>query len=273
MSQTELRNKLYHIIFGTESRAGKLFDVVLIYLIVISVAALIVDSMAPAHSQLRRVLTITEWVFTLLFTAEYVVRIYCSPRPLAYMRSFYGIIDLFSILPTYLGLIFPVANYALVVRLLRVLRIFRVLKLARYVSEANVLVRSLMAARRKILVFFFVVLVLATIFGSFMYVVEGPQNGFTSIPKSVYWTIVTITTVGYGDTTPATALGQVVATLAMLTGYSIIAIPTGIVTAELAQEIHRERIGRVCNNCGRAGHDQDARYCKHCGSPFTDKNN
>jgi voltage-gated potassium channel len=273
MSQTELRNKLYHIIFGTESRAGKLFDVVLIYLIVISVAALIVDSMVPAHSQLRRVLTITEWVFTLLFTAEYVVRIYCSPRPLAYMRSFYGIIDLFSILPTYLGLIFPVANYALVVRLLRVLRIFRVLKLARYVSEANVLVRSLMAARRKILVFFFVVLVLATIFGSFMYVVEGPQNGFTSIPKSVYWTIVTITTVGYGDTTPATALGQVVATLAMLTGYSIIAIPTGIVTAELAQEIHRERIGRVCNNCGRAGHDQDARYCKHCGSPFTDKNN
>lgn len=270
MTQTELRNKLYHIIFGTESRAGKLFDVVLIYLIVISVAALILDSMAPEHSHLQRLLAVTEWVFTLLFTIEYAVRIYCSPRPLAYMRSFYGVIDLISILPTYLGLLFPGANYALVVRLLRVLRIFRVLKLARYVSEANVLIRSLLLARRKILVFFFVVCVLATIFGSIMFVVEGPENGFTSIPKSVYWTIVTITTVGYGDITPVTPLGQVVATLAMLTGYSIIAIPTGIVTAELAHEIHRERIGRVCNNCGRAGHDQDARYCKYCGSPFSE---
>lgn len=270
MSQAELRNTLYHIIFGTESRAGKLFDVVLIYLIALSVIALILDSMVPQSSGLRSLLTVTEWIFTLLFTLEYLVRIYCSPRPLAYMRSFYGIIDLVSVLPTYLALIFPGANYTLVVRLLRVLRIFRVLKLARYVSEANVLIRSLLLSRRKILVFFFVVLVLATIFGSIMYVVEGPENGFTSIPKSIYWTIVTITTVGYGDITPVTPLGQVVATIAMLTGYSIIAVPTGIVTAELAHEIHRERLGRICNNCSRTGHDQDARYCKYCGSPFSD---
>jgi voltage-gated potassium channel len=268
MSQSELRHTLYNIIFGTESRAGKLFDVVLIYLIILSVVALMWDSMVPDGAELHQALTIAEWAFTILFTMEYVLRIYSSPRPLAYMTSFYGLIDLISILPTYLGLIFPGANYVLVVRLIRVLRIFRVLKLARYMSEANVLIRSLVLARRKILVFFSVVLVLATIFGSIMFVVEGPQNGFTSIPKSIYWTVVTITTVGYGDITPKTPLGQVVATIAMLTGYSIIAVPTGIVTAELAQEIQRERIARVCNNCGRAGHDQDARYCKFCGSPF-----
>lgn len=268
MTQAELRQTLYTVIFGTETRAGKLFDVVLIYMIVLSVAALMVDSMVIEGTQLRQLLTVAEWTFTILFTVEYLVRIYCSPRPLAYMLSFYGIVDLVSVLPSYLGLIFPGANYALVVRLMRVLRIFRVLKLARYVSEANVLVRSLLLARRKILVFFSVVLVLATIFGSIMYVVEGPANGFTSIPKSIYWTVVTITTVGYGDITPKSPLGQVVATVAMLTGYSIIAIPTGIVTAELAQEIQRERIARVCNNCGRAGHDQDAKYCKFCGSPF-----
>jgi len=268
MTQTELRRTLYDIIFGTETRAGKLFDVVLIYLIVLSVLALMLDSLALQGTTFRELLTVVEWTFTILFTMEYLLRIYCSPRPLAYMTSFYGIVDLVSVLPSYLGLIFPGANYALVVRLMRVLRIFRVLKLARYISDANVLIRSLLLARRKILVFFFVVLVLATIFGSIMYVVEGPQNGFTSIPKSVYWTVVTITTVGYGDITPKTPLGQIVATVALLTGYSIIAVPTGIVTAELAQEIQRERVGRVCNNCGRTGHDQDANFCKYCGSHF-----
>lgn len=268
MTQTELRETLYNIIFGTESKAGKLFDVVLIYLILMSVAALMLDSLVAQGTQLSQVLTLVEWTFTILFTVEYFVRIYCSPRPLAYMGSFYGIVDLVSVLPTYLGLFFPGANYALVVRLMRVLRVFRILKLARYISEANVLIRSLLQARRKILVFFFVVMVLATIFGSIMYMVEGPENGFTSIPKSIYWTVVTITTVGYGDITPRTPIGQVVAAIAMLTGYSIIAVPTGIVTAELAHEIHRERIARICNNCGRVGHDQDAKYCKHCGSPF-----
>lgn len=268
MNQAELRNRLYIIIFGTETKAGRLFDVVLIYVIIASVLALMLDSIAAVSQRLGGWLTLMEWAFTLLFTLEYLVRIYCSPRPLAYMRSFYGLIDLISVLPTYLGLIFPGANYVLVVRLLRVLRIFRVLKLARYMSEANVLIRSMLLARRKIFVFFFVVLVLATIFGSIMYIVEGPEHGFTSVPMSIYWTIVTITTVGYGDITPKTPLGQLVATAVMLTGYSIIAVPTGILTAELAQEIQRERTAKICANCNRSGHDKDAGYCKHCGSPI-----
>lgn len=268
MNQAELRSRLYIIIFGTETKAGRLFDVVLIYVIIASVLALMLDSIAAVSQRFGGWLTLMEWAFTVLFTLEYLVRIYCSPRPLAYMRSFYGLIDLVSILPTYLGLIFPGANYVLVVRLLRVLRIFRVLKLARYMSEANVLIRSMLLARRKIFVFFFVVLVLATIFGSIMYIVEGPEHGFTSVPISIYWTIVTITTVGYGDMTPKTPLGQLVATAVMLTGYSIIAVPTGILTAELAQEINRERTAKTCANCNRSGHDQDAGYCKHCGSPI-----
>ncbi len=268
MNQAELRHALYHVIFGTESRAAKLFDVVLIYLIALSVIVLMLDSIASVAERFGDWLTIAEWGFTIVFTIEYLLRIYCSPRPWAYIRSFYGLIDFISVLPTYLGLIMPGANYVLVVRLLRVLRIFRVLKLARYVMEANVLVRAMLQARRKILVFFFVVLVLSTIFGSIMYVVEGPEHGFTSVPKSIYWTVVTITTVGYGDMTPKTAMGQVVATAVMLTGYSIIAVPTGIMTAELAREIQRDRFNRACSNCSRAGHDQDARYCKYCGSPF-----
>lgn len=268
MTQAELRDRLYIVIFGSETRAGRLFDVVLIYVILASVAALMLDSIAAVSERYGTWLLVAEWAFTLLFTLEYLARIYCSPRPWAYVTSFYGIIDLAAVLPTYLGLIFPGANYALVVRLLRVLRIFRVLKLVRYTSEANLLVRSMLQARRKIFVFFFVVLVLATIFGSIMYIVEGPEYGFTSVPKSIYWTVVTITTVGYGDMTPKTPLGQVVATAVMLTGYSIIAVPTGIVTAELAQEIQRERVARTCATCNRSGHDQDARYCKHCGSPF-----
>lgn len=266
MQQAQFKSKLYEIIFGTESPSGRLFDLVLIYAILTSVLALMLDSIEDISSQYGLVLKFAEWFFTVLFTVEYVLRIYCSPRPWAYMRSFYGIIDLCSILPSYLSLLFPGATYILIVRLLRVLRVFRVLKLARYLREANVLIRSMLQARRKISVFFMVVLVLSTIFGSIMYVVEGPEHGFTSIPKSIYWTIVTITTVGYGDITPQTVLGQIVASLAMLTGYSIIAVPTGIVTAELAQEIQRERLLKHCKNCERSGHESDAKFCRHCGA-------
>ena len=182
------------------------------------------------------------------------------------MCSFYGLVDLLSILPTYLALFVPGANHLLIIRLLRVLRIFRILKLVRYLSEANILGRAMVQSRRKILIFFSTVLVLSTIFGSLMYAIEGPTHGFSSIPKSIYWTIVTITTVGYGDITPQTPLGQVIAALAMLTGYSIIAIPTGILTAELAQEMQRERIGQACKNCNKSGHDRDAVHCKFCGA-------
>ena len=266
MSQP-LKQRLYTIIFGTDTRAGKLFDEWLIVTIMASVIILMLDSVGRVHDRFGNYLHLLEWFFTVLFTLEYAVRIYCSPNRLNYIFSFYGIIDLVSILPSYLSLIFPGMNYLLIIRLLRVLRVFRVLKLVRYVKEANSLLTALIAARRKVLVFFFFVINLAIIFGSLMYLVEGPENGFTSIPKSIYWTIVTITTVGYGDITPHTSLGQIIASLAMLTGYSIIAIPTGIFTAELAHEMQRERNMISCENCGQRSHEKNANYCYSCGSP------
>ncbi len=265
MDHKKLKHTLYLVIFGTDTPAGKRFDVILISAILMSVFALMLDSVEDISQAYRTLFLIIEWLFTLLFTIEYMVRIYCSPRPSRYIFSFYGLIDLVSVLPSYLSLFFPGANYLLVVRLFRVLRIFRVLKLVRYLTEANVLLRSLMSAKRKILVFFTSVLVLSTVFGSLMYIVEGGENGFSSIPKSIYWTIVTITTVGYGDITPHTNIGQVIAALAMLTGYSIIAIPTGILTAELSQEIQRERTEHVCGSCGKRGHEIEALYCFACG--------
>jgi voltage-gated potassium channel len=207
-----------------------------------------------------------EWAFTILFTIEYMVRLYCSPNPKAYAGSFYGIVDLLAILPTYISMIFPSASLLLIIRLLRVLRIFRILKLIQYTGEANLLLRSMMMARRKILIFLFSVIIVVTIFGSLMYIIEGPAYGFTSIPKSIYWAIVTVTTVGYGDITPHTVLGQAIASLAMLTGYGIIAIPTGILSAELMTEMQRERTTVRCSNCEKSGHEKDADYCKHCGT-------
>lgn len=266
MAEESLRAKLYRIIFGTDTPAGKLFDLILIYSILLSVVALMLDSVIHIQERYSKVLVAVEWFFTLAFTAEYVVRLYCSPNRLRYATSFFGVIDLLSILPTYLSLFFPGANYLLIIRILRVLRVFRVLKLVRYISEANSLTVAMFHARRKIFIFFFFVLNIAAIFGSLMYIVEGPQHGFTSIPRSIYWTIVTITTVGYGDITPHTALGQMIASLAMLTGYSIIAVPTGIFTAELAHQMQRERNQIVCINCGKSGHEKDAAFCNNCGS-------
>lgn len=265
MTSDERKHYLNTVIFGTDTPAGKRFDIALIVMILVSVVLLMVESLQSFSLEHYVFLRYFEWIFTLVFTIEYAVRIYCAPKPMSYMKSFYGVVDLLSILPSYLSLVFPGANYLLIVRLLRVLRVFRVLKLARYLSEANILIRSMLMAKRKIFVFFISVGILATIFGSLMYVVEGPENGFSSIPKSIYWTIVTITTVGYGDIVPQTVIGQVIASIAMLTGYSIIAVPTGILTAELAQEMQRERGRRQCINCECTGHDSDAQYCKYCG--------
>jgi len=270
MGRSPLQHKIYTIIFGTDTPAGKLFDIVLLYMIFFSVLAMILESVEAIHQSFGGWLLGTEWLFTGLFTLEYLVRIYCSPKPWRYIRSFYGLVDLLAILPSYMGLFIADVNYLLMVRLLRVLRVFRVLKLVRYLSEANILVRAMLMSRRKILVFFSSVLVLSTIFGSLMFVVEGPEHGFTSIPKSIYWTIVTITTVGYGDITPQTSLGQLIAAGAMLTGYSIIAVPTGILTAELATEMQRSRSQRHCDECRSAGHESDALYCKLCGHTLTD---
>lgn len=272
MVELSLREKIYRVIFGTDTAAGQYFDIALIYMILLSVLAIILDSIEAVNSQYGLWLFRLEWFFTLLFSVEYVARIYSSPKPLRYIFSFYGLVDLVSILPTYLALIFPGANYWLVIRLLRVLRVFRVLKLVRYLSEANILLRSMYGSRRKVLVFFTVVLVLSVIFGSLMFFVEGPEHGFTSIPRSIYWTIVTITTVGYGDITPQTPLGQVIATMAMLTGYSIIAIPTGIFTAEIAREMNAVSNSRRCNICERTRHHPEAEYCYHCGVTLPDQN-
>ncbi|RXA21850.1 ion transporter [Methanosarcina sp. MSH10X1] len=206
-----------------------------------------------------------EWIFTILFTLEYLLRLICVGRPIRYATSFFGIIDLIAILPTYFSLIFPGSEYLLVIRSLRLLRIFRVLKLVKYLGEADLLIRALRASRRKITLFLFTVLNLVVILGSLMYVIEGGESGFTSIPKSIYWAIITLTTVGYGDIVPETNLGQAMASIVMIIGYSIIAVPTGIVTSEIARArtYYRERI---CQNCGFEGHDIDAEFCKHCGA-------
>ncbi|WP_372797574.1 ion transporter [Litorivivens sp.] len=260
------KNRLYDIIFGTESRAGQLFDLILILAILCSVGVLLLDTVAAVHSRIGELLVALEWVFTIAFTVEFIARLYCSPNRRAYLFSFYGMVDLLSILPTYLALFIPGAQQLLVIRLFRVLRIFRVLKLLRYLADANLLIRTLRAAKRKIIIFGFSVITVVVIFGSLMYLIEGPENGFTSLPKSIYWAIVTITTVGYGDITPQSPLGQFVAGIAMFTSYAIIAIPTGIFSAELIQESQRSRRPSRCSNCGRGGHETDALYCKYCSA-------
>lgn len=265
MHEATVRHKIYKIIFETDTPSGQRFDIILIYAILLSVIAVMLDSIEQVHNQFGYWLFRIEWIFTLLFSIEYLLRIYSSPKPFQYIFSFYGIVDLISIIPSYLALVIPEASYWLVVRLLRVLRIFRVLKMARHLSEGHLLLRSIYQSRRKVVVFFTAVLILSIIFGSLMFLVEGPERGFTSVPKSIYWTIVTITTVGYGDITPQTVFGQIIATMVMLTGYSIIAIPTGILTAEISSEMRKERNTRRCSNCNRSGHHNDATYCYHCG--------
>ena len=251
---------LFRVIFGHQTPAGRRFDVILA-----SVLAVMLDSVEALHGSFGRMFLVLEWIFTLAFTIEYLVRLAVVREPGRYARSFFGIVDLLSILPTYLSLILPGANTLLVIRILRILRIFRILKLVRYLGEANLLVRALMSSRRKIFVFIFSILALVVIFGSIMYLIEGPAAGFTSIPRSMYWAIVTLTTVGYGDISPTTPLGQMIAALIMIMGYGIIAVPTGIYTAELSQTLRREYDQRRCPQCGLAGHDSDASFCSGCG--------
>ena len=266
-----LQRRIFDVIFGYESAAGRWFDLALIVLIVTSVASVLADSVASIHLQYGAALYRLEWAFTLIFTLEYALRIYSTPRKRAYVFSFYGLIDLVSILPTYLAFMFPAAASLLVIRIMRVLRIFRVLKLFRYIGEANLLYAALLQARRKIFVFLFSVVVLIVVFGALMFVIEGPENGFSNIPVSIYWAIVTITTVGYGDIAPQTSLGQFVAAVAMICGYAIIAVPTGIIGAELMQQVQRSNQRQnhhaaSCRACKATTHDLDARHCKYCGA-------
>lgn len=259
------RTRLHEIIFEADTPAGRAFDIALIVGILLSVLAVMLDSMEPIRTAYGGWLLAAEWFFTVMFTVEYVLRLVCIGNPLRYATSFFGIIDLLSILPTYLSVLLPGSRYLLVVRVLRVLRIFRILKLAPYISESEVLARSLLASRRKITIFLYTVMTLVIIIGSAMYVIEGAEHGFTSIPTGIYWAIVTLTTVGYGDISPATTPGQFLASIVMILGYSIIAVPTGIVTAEMTR-IKTQVTTQACRECAGEGHDPDAQFCKYCGA-------
>lgn len=263
--------KLHEIIFEADTKAGKLFDVLLLITILASVFVVMLDSVASINAEYGELLFVAEWIFTILFSVEYLLRLYSIGHSSMYARSFYGIVDLLSILPTYLSLFIPGGQYLVTIRLLRMLRIFRILKFMQYLGAANNLAIALRESRRKILVFLLAVLIIVIILGSLMYVIEGEENGFTNIPHSIYWAIVTLTTVGYGDISPQTPLGQILASFIMIIGYGIIAVPTGIVTAEYAMRKNKSilKAGKfstqVCPNCASEGHDHDAKYCKYCG--------
>jgi voltage-gated potassium channel len=262
------RARWFHIIFGHDDAAGRRFDVLLIIAILGSIAVAVMDTVASAHARFGTLFYALEWAFTLAFTLEYIMRIVVVDRPWRYMRSFFGVVDLLAVLPTWISLIAVGSQYLLVVRALRILRIFRILKLTRYVGEADLLWYTLVRARRKVLVFFSVILTLVLIFGALMYLIEGPEDGFTSIPTSMYWAIVTMTTVGFGDITPKTPLGKLITSLIILIGYSIIAVPTGIFTAELAAGMRAKRKHIACGRCGQNDHEGDADYCRQCGAPL-----
>ena len=260
-----MRNKLYKIIFRSDTPLGKGFDVLLIVSILLSVVIVLLDSVEFYNNKYGHIFYVMEWTFTILFTIEYFLRIYCINKPTIYLRSFFGIIDLLSIIPTYISIFVPASRYLSVIRILRVLRIFRVLKLMLYIGEANMLMDALKSSRRKITIFLFFIFTLVTIIGSVMYLIEGESNGFTSIPRSIYWAIVTITTVGYGDISPQTSIGQALASLAMVIGYATIAIPTGIISAEYSN-MKQKFNNIVCLDCGNEDHEDDAEFCKTCGA-------
>jgi voltage-gated potassium channel len=264
-----LRERIHEIIFGADTPAGKAFDVSLMALIIASVLAVILESVASIREDFGPWLRAFEWFVTVVFTAEYVLRLYCVDKRRRYARSFFGIVDLLAILPTYLSLIFPGVQSLLVIRALRLLRVFRVLKLAHFVGEAAQLWAALRASARKIVVFLGTVLTIVVIVGSAMYLVEGEESGFTNIPVSIYWAIVTMTTVGYGDIAPQTPLGKILASVIMIMGYGIIAVPTGIVTVELAGAARLSLTGKACPGCGAQGHGRDAKHCKFCGAELS----
>jgi voltage-gated potassium channel len=263
MSKT--KQKIYEIIFEADTPAGKLFDVSLLFVILISVALVMLESVESIRTNYYHLLRVLEWAITAIFTIEYAMRIVVIKKSFRYIFSFYGIIDLLSVLPTYIGLIVIGSHSLVVIRVLRLLRVFRILKLTRYTQAGRSLARALWASREKISVFIFFVIILVIIVGTIMYLVEGEAHGFTSIPRGIYWAIVTLTTVGYGDISPKTAFGQFIASMVMIIGYAIIAVPTGIVTAEIINPT-ADRNTQVCPHCLYSNHEDDAVFCKKCGS-------
>ncbi|MEZ4722636.1 MAG: ion transporter [Flavobacteriales bacterium] len=271
--RSEIREKLYVIIFGTDTPAGKNFDIALLWAIVLSTLAVMLESVKEFQQNYGDLLIYAEYAFTALFTVEFILRLWTSRKPLGYIFSFYGIIDILSILPTYLILFVPTSAYLRVIRIFRLMRVFRVLKLARSMREADSLWNALKASRTKIGVFLFAVINIAVIMGTIMYIVEGGENGYTSIPRSIYWAIVTMTTVGFGDIHPHTGMGQFISVVLMILGYGIIAVPTGIVGVEMVRDSKESEpkdwlklVDRHCDNCGHTGHLEDADYCMKCGS-------
>jgi len=268
-----LRRRMYDIIFEADTPAGRRFDIALVCAILLSILVVVLDSVPGLHDDYGDVLNVLEWGFTLLFTLEYTARLVCIVRPWRYATGFFGVIDLLAVLPTYFSLLVPGSEVLLDIRILRLLRVFRIFKLTLYIEEYTRLGEALAASGRKIAVFLSVVLMAILILGTLMYVVEGPKNGFTSIPVAMYWATVTMTTVGYGDITPHTHLGKAIASFMMLLGWGILAVPTGIVTAEMSARRNDRRHGpvrallppRSCAACGSGGHEPDARFCKDCG--------
>jgi voltage-gated potassium channel len=270
MPQSEssaFRAKLHEIIFEADTPEGKAFDVILLILIAASVLTVMLESIEPLQRQYATLFTVVEWVFTVFFTIEYLLRLYCVLRPMKYATSFFGIIDLLAVLPSYLALFLPTAQYFLIIRAFRLIRIFRIFKMAHFINEGDIIIQALRASRAKITVFLTFVSLLVIIIGAVMYLIEGGSNeGFSSIPRGVYWSVVTLTTVGYGDITPRTELGQLISAVVMILGYAIIAVPTGIVSAEFVKEYKSGRANtQACRYCGQEGHDSDAIHCKYCG--------
>ncbi len=270
LAKKTLKEKLFVIIFEADTRAGQLFDKTLIYLILLSLVVVVVDSIESISAEFHFSLTVLEWFFTIIFSLEYLARVYCAQNRMQYIKSFYGIIDLVAILPTYLAMLFPELHALIDVRVLRLIRIFRIFKLTEYVTEYVHLGAALAASRRKIFVFLSGVLMIVMVLGTLMYVVEGPANGFTSIPTSIYWAISTMTTVGFGDITPKTDLGRFITSIMMLMGWGTLAVPTGIVTAELASSRTEQITTRTCKECMSEGHAATDQYCRHCGAKLPD---
>ena len=263
---TGWRLHFYTVIFEADTRAGRRFDQLLIAVILVSVAVVVADSVQGISQRFHNEFTLLEWLFTLLFTLEYVARLSCVRYPMRYALSFYGVVDLLALLPTYLALLVPEVSALIDVRVLRLLRVFRVFKLTAYVSEYQFIGQALRASQRKIMVFLAAVLMIVLVIGTLMYVVEGPANGFTSIPIAVYWAITTITTVGFGDITPKTDFGRLIASAMMLLGWGTLAVPTGIVTAEMAYARRLPTTTRTCHECLTEGHMPDANFCRHCSA-------
>ena len=264
--QSALKKRLHEIIFEADTPEGKAFDVVLIIMILLSVTVVVLDSVTAIHSKYAEILLALEWFFTIIFTIEYALRLFCLERPSRYARSFFGIVDIISIVPTYISILIPGVQALLIIRVLRLLRFFRVFKMARYVSESRFIISSLKASKQKIIVFLFTVLTIIIVVGALMHVVEGGRQGFENIPQGMYWAAVTLTTVGYGDVVPITALGKFFSVIIVIMGYGIIAVPTGIITVEMANQLRKQVSTQACPKCGKEGHEIDAKYCMKCGS-------